>query len=277
MSSLGELAMASRYRRPTHRRMLSLTVRSSEQISPSFMSVTLGGEDVGDLEESGFDQNGRLFFAQPEQQIVAFPGTEKWMMHYARTPSAKRPRVRFYSVRRHRPEQREIDIEVVLHGAAGGESASPGSTWARNALPGTQVRFLDEGRVYVPPREAMWQLLVGDESALPPILAILEQSSLPAEAFVEVPTVDDIRTEVVAPEGSAIHWLPRDDPSRRPGTLALEAVKAATLRPGRYYTWTAGESALPTGLRRHLVNERRVAKSDIAFLGYWRLGRASLG
>jgi NADPH-dependent ferric siderophore reductase len=63
----------------------------------------------------------------------------------------------------------------------------------------------------------------------------------------------------------------------RPGTLALQAVKDARLRPGPFYVWTAGESSLPTGLRRHLVNERDVPRSDIAFLGYWKYGRASLG
>ncbi|MFF9041783.1 SIP domain-containing protein [Streptomyces sp. NPDC014892] len=45
----------------------------------------------------------------------------------------------------------------------------------------------------------------------------------------------------------------------------------------RVYCWVAGESGLPTGLRRHLVKEGGVPKSDISFLGYWRHGRSSHG
>lgn len=77
------------------------------------------------------------------------------------------------------------------------------------------------------------------------------------------------------PSGTRVHWLPRNDLDRRPGTLALQAVRDATLPSGPYYTWTAGESALPTGLRRHLVTERGVPKSDVAFVGYWKYGHAS--
>ncbi|MFJ2806655.1 hypothetical protein [Kitasatospora sp. NPDC087271] len=46
--------MASRIQRPRKRRMLSLTVQGSEQPSPHFMTVTLGGEDVQHLERAGY-------------------------------------------------------------------------------------------------------------------------------------------------------------------------------------------------------------------------------
>jgi NADPH-dependent ferric siderophore reductase len=277
VSSFGELAMVSKYRRPTHRRMLALTVIRSERLSPNFMSITLGGGDVAHLEPSGYDQNGRVFFAEPGRDDVVFPTSERWMLQYARQPAARRPRVRFYSIRRLRPDALEFDIEVALHDTRGAPAA-PGSSWALAARPGDPVGFLDEGGVYGVAADATWQLLVGDESALPPILAILEQSpGLPAEVFLEVPTSDDIRTGILSPAGTRIHWLPRDDTTVKPGTLALQAVKDATLRPGRFSTWTAGESSLPTGIRRHLVGERGVAKGDIAFSGYWRQGKASLG
>ncbi|MFJ6437761.1 SIP domain-containing protein [Streptomyces sp. NPDC091416] len=122
-----------------------------------------------------------------------------------------------------------------------------------------------------------WQLLVGDESALPAIGAILEQSAadLPAEVFLEVPSPEDIRNDVTAPPGSIVHWLPRTDAGAKPGTLALDAVKQARLPDGPFYAWAAGESSLATGIRRHLVGERCVAKSDISFRGYFSHGRAS--
>lgn len=268
--------MIGKYRRPSHRRMLSLTVRSVEVLSPHYVSLTLAGDDVDHLERSGYDQNGRVFFPPRGQEATQFPNSKKWMRQLARIASSKRPRVRFYSIRRFHDDA--FDIEVVLHHPADGGPASPGAAWAQSAEPGDPVAFIDEGGVYGAQANATWQLLVGDESALPPLLAILEQtaSSLPAEAFVEVPTAEDVR-DVPTPEGTTIHWLPRDNPTLKPGALALAAVTQAALRDGPFYTWTAGESALATGLRRHLVNDRGVPKSDIAFHGYWKHGRASLG
>ncbi|BBG00081.1 NADPH-dependent ferric siderophore reductase [Pseudonocardia autotrophica] len=269
--------MAGKYRRPSRRRMLALTVQRSERISPHFVSVTVGGDDVRHLEQSGYDQVGRLFFGVPGHGPVVLPTSERWMLQFALQSAASRPRVRMYSVRRFRPEISAFDIEVVVHEEVADRPAAPGASWALGARPGDAVGFLDEGYTYGPTPGATWQLLVGDESAAPAILAILEQSTgeLPAEVFLEVPTDEDIRPEVAAPAGTTIHWLPRNDPSATPGTLALATVRNAELRPGPFYTWTAGESALSTGLRRHLVNERNVRRSDIAFLGYWKQGRAS--
>ncbi|RMB85022.1 siderophore-interacting protein [Streptomyces shenzhenensis] len=271
--------MAARYRRPRDRRMLTLTVRGRERISPHFVSVTLGGDDFRYLEQSGYDQAGRLFFRGPGQGRVVFPTSEKWMRQYALLPAARRPRVRWYSIRRFRPERSEFDIEVAVHEETPAGPAGPGSGWALAAQPGDTVGFLDEGYAYVPTPDAAWQLLVGDESALPAVLAILERSTdtLRAEVFLEVPADDDIRDGITAPAATNIHWLPRNDPATKPGSLALRAVQDAQLPSGPCYAWTAGESSLATGIRRHLVNERKVPRSDVAFRGYWRHGRASLG
>lgn len=51
---------------------------------------------------------------------------------------------------------------------------------------------------------------------------------------------------------------------------------SAGLPKGRPYCWIAGESGLPTGLRRRLVREHGISKEDITFLGYWREGVAAV-
>lgn len=76
-------------------------------------------------------------------------------------------------------------------------------------------------------------------------------------------------------DGVNVHWLVREDADARPGVLALDTVKQAELPTGPSYTFVAGESELTTALRRHLVNERRIPKSDISFTGYWRHGHAA--
>ncbi|WP_024287929.1 siderophore-interacting protein [Cellulomonas sp. KRMCY2] len=43
---------------------------------------------------------------------------------------------------------------------------------------------------------------------------------------------------------------------------------------GDFYAWIAGEAATVKTLRRHLVSEIGVARSNVAFMGYWRHGRS---
>ncbi|NJP88507.1 siderophore-interacting protein [Nonomuraea sp. FMUSA5-5] len=265
--------MLPKVRMPESRHMITLEVVRNTRLSPHFTTVTLGGPQLERLRPTGFDQTVRLFFPRDGQPGLTMPtlSNEAWMAQVLLQPKSRRPWVRNYTIRRARPEANEVDIEFVLHG-----DASPASAWAQRARPGDPAGIFDMGISYLPPAGAAWHLLAGDESALPAILAILDSApaSLVAEVFLEVPSSADIRTDVTAPEGARIHWLPRDGSGAIPGALALETVKRASLPDGRFYTWVAGESRLATGLRRHLVNERGAAKGDVAFFGYWRHGRA---
>lgn len=55
--------------------------------------------------------------------------------------------------------------------------------------------------------------------------------------------------------------------------LADSDGAAARVLPG-VYAWIAGESAMVTSLRRYLVNEVGIDRSQVAFMGYWRRGVA---
>ncbi|EMD24724.1 siderophore-interacting protein [Amycolatopsis azurea] len=266
--------MIPRLRLPASRKMITLEVRERVLLSPNFASVTLGGPALKDLIVAGTDQTVRLFFPREGQSRLRMPtfSNEAWMPEVMMMPKSVRPWVRTLTIRRARPADDEIDIEFALH------ENSPMSDWARGARPGDAAGIFDMGTTYRPPDDVGGQLIVADESALPAALAILDDApeSLVAEVFLEVPTVADIRRYDTT-EGVRVHWLSRDDPERRPGTLVLETVRRAALPPGRFYTWVAGESRLATSLRRHLVSERGAAKADISFAGYWRHGWSSPG
>jgi NADPH-dependent ferric siderophore reductase len=266
--------MLPRIKSPESRRMVTLEVVASERTSPNFRTVTLGGPQLQDFKPMGYDQIVRLFFPRPGQPGLRMPtrNSEAWMAELLVMPKSRRPWVRNFTIRRARPEVHQVDIEFALH------ADSPASAWARGARPGDPAGIFDMGLTYLPPAHAAWQLLAGDESAVPAILAILEHAprDLVAEVFLEVPETADIR-EVSAPDGVRVHWLARDEPGRRPGTLALATIRRAVLPGGRFYTWVAGESRLATGLRRHLTGERGVPRSDVAFFGFWREGRSSPG
>ncbi|GHJ33561.1 siderophore-interacting protein [Streptomyces hygroscopicus subsp. sporocinereus] len=267
--------MLPKVRTPESRRMITLEVRANTRLTPGFSVITLGGPELEHLTYTGFDQTVRLFFPREGQERLRMPrlSSEAWMAEILLLPKSRRPWVRNYTIRRARPEAGEVDIEFALHGDA------PASAWALRARPGDPAGIFDMGLTYLPPAHAGWQLLAGDESAVPAVLAILEHApaSLVADVFLEVAETADIRTDLTVPEGVRVRWLARDGADTLPGRQALEAIKEASLRPGRFYTWVAGESGLATGLRRHLVQDRSVPKSDIAFFGYWRHGRSSPG
>lgn len=72
-------------------------------------------------------------------------------------------------------------------------------------------------------------------------------------------------------------WVARDESlgeHGKPGELALRVLTEATLPDGAVHVHAVGESALATGARRHLVQERGVPKRHVDFVGYWRHGRA---
>jgi NADPH-dependent ferric siderophore reductase len=199
------------YRRVSeNRRILRATVVDAHPASSSMRCVTIGGPDLAHFRYFGDDHAFRLFFARPSHSELRLPPSEArgWMVPYLRMPSAGRPYVRFYTARSFRRNELEIDIEFVVHG-----SDAPGSGWALRARPGDGVGIFDEGAMYTPPLTGVgWQLLIGDESALPAILATLEQHpDLESHAVVEVPTRDDVR-EVELPGGPSIRWLPRENP-----------------------------------------------------------------
>lgn len=267
--------MIPRLQKPQARRMITLEVRGRESPTLSFASLTLGGPALQDLTVAGADQTVRLFFPREGQTALRMPtaSSEAWMAQVLLMPKSVRPQVRNMTIRRARPAEDEIDIEFVLHGD------SPMSSWVRRVRPGDPAGIFDMGTTYRPPQHAQWQLLVGDETALPAILAILDQAppSLAAEVYLEVPTEADVR-DVVAPPGVHIHWFSRDDPAdERPGAIVLDAIRRAAMPPGRVYAWVAGESWLATSVRRHLVDDRGVPKPDISFAGYWRHGWSAPG
>lgn len=156
------------------------------------------------------------------------------------------------------------------------------------------------------PGEARELLLAGDETAVPAIASILE--TLPAgrtaRAFVEVPRAEDA-LDLALPEHASVTWLARGDAQN--GAELLPAVRAwlaanpaivAGAAAGRrqrledvdidtevlwelpehtdagFYAWIAGESAAVKALRRLLVRDHGIDRERVAFMGYWRLGKA---
>lgn len=82
---------------------------------------------------------------------------------------------------------------------------------------GEKVGLFDEGAIYSPDPGVDWQLLVGEESAVPAVLAVLDsdQSGLRSEVFLEVPTTSDIQ-ELHTKPNVTVRWPGRDGTRFRP-------------------------------------------------------------
>ena len=207
----------------------------------------------------------------------------------------------------------ELDVDVVLHVDEHGRGG-PASTWAAQARPGDGITLLGptsaagttppgvEWRPPVPrPGAPVRVLLAGDETAVPAVCSVLDSlgEGYVGDVLLEVPQATDVQ-DVRNPAGVWTTWLPRGD--RPHGAALAEAVRAlldaappAAGPPdpalpdvdvdadvlwetgeagGGFYAWIAGEAAVVRDLRRCLVVEHGVDRRSVAFMGYWRQGRA---
>ncbi|MBB2914448.1 NADPH-dependent ferric siderophore reductase [Streptosporangium becharense] len=283
------------------------------RLSPSFVRVTFGGEDLAEFADNGFDQRIKVILPLPGGVFAPLGDDADWYQRWRALPQELRNPIRTYTVRAVRPELRELDVDFVLHG-----ESSPASRWATHASPRDRIVVIGPnaafpgpsgGQEWAPPADAEHLLLAGDETAVPAIAAIAESLSgdVPATVLLEVPEAADALPLAVRP-GVRVTWLPRGGGGH--GDLLVPAVRAALGRVGvpgdggpsapagaaaledvdvdaeilwevpegsggaGLYAWLAGEAGMVKLLRRHLVQEAGVPRSSVAFMGYWRLGRS---
>lgn len=264
--------------KPESAELLHLTVLRTQRLSAHWSRVTLGGGEIEKFRPMGFDQWFRLFLPiGGDAGLDRVPAKANKMFGYLkflRIPDDERPVMRNYSVRAYRAATAdagaEIDVDFVLHGSAAEGTAGPASHWAETCQPGEHVLIIDEGLTFNPQRGTERVLLVGDETALPAIASI--SASLAEDAagtvIVEVPSDEDA-LPFPHPPGVEIVWLVRPHDTA-PGVLALETLGRTALPAAPFHAYAAGEQALASGVRKHLVGERGVDKNAVSFCGYWK-------
>ncbi|SCF16609.1 NADPH-dependent ferric siderophore reductase, contains FAD-binding and SIP domains [Micromonospora coriariae] len=288
-------------------RLFTVEVRAVRRLSPSFVRVTFTGPDLDRFADNGYDQRIKLALPLPGQREVRLPEGPDWYAKWRALPEHLRNPVRTYTVRAVRPELAEVDVDLVLHGDSG-----PATRWAARVRAGDEIAILgpdagydgDHGGIEFRPSAATSLLLAGDETAVPAISGICERLGSDARGTVvlEVPDVDDV-LPLVAPPRVEVRWLVRGADGH--GSRLVPAVAAAAgellagdatgaaqpvadvdvdteilwevpdvVPPVPLYAWLAGEAGVIRTLRRHLVAERGLDRRAVAFMGYWRLGRA---
>jgi iron complex transport system ATP-binding protein len=279
------------------------------RMSPSFVRVTLGGAALDELFDGGDlgPRDQRIKLVLPTDGRAAAPVRDLspgWYPRWLARDPLERGEMRTYTIRAIR--HRELDVDLVLHGASG-----PASAWATRVRPGDPVVVLGPNRLngeayggieWAPPAPRdgpVRVLLAADETAVPAVGSIL--ATLPpgyvGHTLLEVPCADDFQ-DLLTEADLSITWLARGDRSH--GALLRGAVREVTVAwasaptsvddvdpdgllweapvgaapAGTPYAWVAGEAGVVRDLRRHLVGEVGLPRDSVAFMGYWRLGKA---
>jgi NADPH-dependent ferric siderophore reductase len=195
--------------------------------------------------------------------------------------------------------------------SAWASAAAPG---APLVVIGPDGRASETGGLEWSPGDATSVLLAGDETAVPAICAIVESlpGHMSGSVYIEVPTEADA-LPLAAPAGVDVTWLARGGtphglrlsaavhawgetraaaaPHATAGEATLPAAgdegaeladpdedevlwEVPEAASGSCYAWLAGEASTITALRRHLVRDLGIDRRSIAFMGYWRRGRA---
>lgn len=252
--------MASPRRSPAQ---TTLEVLEKTWLTPGLVRVTLGGPHLADFpDRAEADKYAKLYFPpagstlEPPYDLAALR-TE--------VPLDELPTMRTYTLRRVDLARGRIDIDFVVHGDTG--VAGP---WAANARPGDQLTISAPGGGYSPDLDADHIVLVGDESAIPAISAIVE--ILPAEAratvVLEARSADHRAALPASP--ATVSWIDEDHDA--PGSRLVAAVTALEWPAGRVQVFAHGERGAMKELRR-VFSARGVDRADLSLSAYWAAGR----
>ncbi|WP_098957242.1 siderophore-interacting protein [Pseudonocardia sp. N23] len=259
------------------RSAMSLEVLRTERIGPHMIRVIAGGPGLAEFPGTDHtDRYVKLLFSPPG---VEYPEPFDVEEIRRELPRDQWPRTRTYTVRALDHTTGELTIDFVHHGDTG--IAGP---WAAAARPGDVLRLLGPGGAYAPNPAAGWHLFVGDDAALPAIGAAAERlpRGVPALAVLQVDTADD-HQDLPTEADLRVTWLHRadlpagGDPGEAAAAQLLDAVAALAFPVGDVHAFVHGEAAAVKGLRRHLLDERRVPRDALSVSGYWRRGRDEEG
>lgn len=237
-----------------------LELVGTESLSPFMTRLTFAGDGLADLLPEGPAASVRLLIPGPATEQLVLPS---WRGNEFLFDDGSRPIIRtFTPLITTSPLQMSLDVVLHEEGAV--------SSWAQKAQEGDEAAASGPGRAYRIDVDADHYLLMGDETAIPAIFQLLEAIPEHAttaaiveirdpEARLELPQrLKHTGTWVVANVGAS------------PGTSLEAAVRAADL-PAGSKVWAAGEAASMFRLRKHLFEERDVARADATVRGYWKL------
>ncbi len=239
-------------------------VRDAYDITPAMRRVILVCEDTDHFESGGLHVSVLI---PPSGREPIWPGVGPdnrviW-------PSGEDELIRrIYTIRSIDHQRQELAIDVVLH------DSSPGSTWARNAMPGDRVGLLGPGGGDVV--AADWYLLCGDETALPAIARITAELPATARASIVIEVADRAEQQELSSHAALdVTWLHRGDAPAGTTELLPRAVMDVTPpEGGNPFVFVGCEQTAARAIRKHLRSAWKLPKDRHLVAAYWRRGHA---
>jgi NADPH-dependent ferric siderophore reductase len=224
-------------------RPLELEVVEAVDLTPRMRRIVLGGAALAD------------FRYEPGQDVMLV------------LSGGQRPLSRRYTIRSYDPSAQTLELNIVAHGVHG-----PGAEWAATTRPGDRVNGVGpRGKIFID-RTADWHLFLGDETAAPGSLHMLERlpAGVPGQAYLEVSTPED----ELPTSADGVSWLYRGDTPAVRSTMLAEAMTTAELPAGRGHVYIAGEVQIVNAVLRAAL-ARGLAADQVSAKAYWGRGKAN--
>lgn len=234
------------------------SVASVRRLAPRLLEVTLGGFAGSPLE--GGDEFVYVMVSDAPGGISPGYGMDDHLERAADDPV----RGAYYTVRRSRPAEGEIDLWVVEHDHPGSVGA-----WMQQASPDDPIAVWGPRQGFRVPPDARHVLLVADETGFAAVAAVLD--ALPADRrATAVLECIDAEHRIVLPDHPGLDaiWIERGDDAPGATNRLLDAVRSAPLVVDAAFG--AGESRQITAVRRHVRRVLGVPASRVSMTGYWR-------
>ena len=247
---------------------IDLTVVQRLELSPSMVRIVASIGDPSsfrDIEPP--EKYCKLVFFDPELGLGDHP--DYWSLRET-LPREHLPVTRHMTLRHVDLEAGQLWIDVALHGDSGW--AGP---WAAGAQPGDTIVAVGPGGKWIPDPQASWSLMLGDEAAIPAVLANVEAMPEDArgEILLEVQDADH-HLDIQVPSGWSLRWIHRAEaPAGFPALV--EAARTAQW-PGTtdgIQVFAHGEREAIKALRPVLFEEHGLDRAQVSLSGYWARGR----
>jgi NADPH-dependent ferric siderophore reductase len=219
-------------------RRRKVEVLRSERLSPGFIRITFGGEDLADFVSLSFDDHIKFIFTNAAGEAVRRDYTP---LHYDTTA-------------------RTLTLDFALHerGAA--------TDWARAAREGDDAVIGGPRGSMIIPANYDWHLLVGDSTAVPAIERRLQELPAGSRAFVVVQLEDSADQRHIESKATVnVCYV-------KTGEALLAAVRTLPLPEGDGFAWGGGEASTMRPLRELLLKEKGVPSANLRIAAYWKRG-----
>ncbi|WP_052741959.1 siderophore-interacting protein [Kiloniella litopenaei] len=232
----------------------TMTVLRCIVLNEGTLRITLAGKDLAIFDEGGL--HFRLLLPKSRNREPVWPiRLKSGKVHFPDGDDELHNRV--YTARYVRSEQGELDFDVVRH--QGGVAAD----WAENVSEGEVIGVMGPGGGgYL---DQSWLLIGGDETALPAISRILENSSPNTQGKVFIETrKPDYQVSLVRPEGVDVVWLSEHDRQ-----LMDSMTNVCLPEHNDFYVWFAGEQTDARQMRKTLKTEWKLKPEQYYCAAYW--------